>query len=122
MQLLRGRGRKPPLHGANRRRANGSDDAGWLWRGDAPMTSIRAWSAADTEIEVEQLSAVAHQPVVVQRDETGGGSLGERSNDRRRQARQMMDVCDIGPEIVHDAGGDVSDDIIPIGFGEGSSL
>ncbi len=51
---------------------------------------------------IEQLTAVADQPVVVQRQHDRDAAPRQRVDDRRRQARQVMDVRDIRADRVDD--------------------
>src|SRR6185503_9621263 len=62
----------------------------------------RAW----LQVAVEQLAAVAEQPVVVQRAEDWNTPRRQLEHDRRREARQVMHVRDVRFELVDDARGD----------------
>ena len=56
------------------------------------------------------------QPVIVERDEARNATFGQRADDGRRQAGQMMDVRDIGFEVVDHPAGDRADGFVPIGL------
>ena len=58
------------------------------------------------------------EPVIVERDEAWNAAFGERSNDGRRKTGQVMNVRDIGLEVVEDAAGDTVDGVIAVGLRE----
>src|SRR5205814_9234862 len=49
------------------------------------------------------------KPVMLERDEAGNVTVGERSNNGRRKTGKVMNVRDIRPEVVDDAAGDGAD-------------
>src|SRR5207253_307113 len=74
----------------------------------------RLGPVADAIVDVEELSAMAQQPEVVQRDEAWDAAVGERAHNRRGEAREMMDVRDVGLEVVDEMAGDRSDGVVAI--------
>ena len=88
-----------------------------------PLAGPRhAWQAPDVAgpvtdavCRVEQLAAMAHQPVVVQRVERRNPSLRKRPRDRRRQTREVMDMSDVRPAVVDQLARDGADRLVPIG-------
>src|SRR5262245_51219952 len=58
--------------------------------GAAPVAAASG-SLAQPCVHVEQLAAMALEPIVVERQDSRNTALGERPRDCRRQARQMMD-------------------------------
>ena len=78
----------------------------------ARARSIRA--IAHAIVRVEQLAAVAHQPVVVKRGHRGNPAFGKQADDTGREARQVMNVRDVRPEFVDDATCDRTDRVIAV--------
>jgi hypothetical protein len=111
-QLARGGRRQPAFDRAYR---GGSEEAGCAHttrRAHARVTLRR--TAARAIVHVEELTAMTHQPVIVQRDEAGNATVGERSHDRRRETSQVMDVRHVRPKAVDQAARDGADDVVPI--------
>ena len=69
---------------------------------------------ADPVIDIKELAAMAHQPVVMQREKDRNPTLGERLNDRRGQAGQMMDVRNVWFEVIDRAVRDRADCVVSI--------
>ncbi len=82
----------------------------------ARARSIRA--VAHAIVRVEQLAAVAHQPVVVKRGYGGNPAFGKQADDTGREAGQVMDVRRVGPELVDHATSDRVDAAVRVRFFE----
>ncbi len=61
---------------------------------------VVAGSLAPMPVEIEELTAVAQQPIVVERHDHRGPPRGKGARQARRQTRQMLDVSDVGPRLV----------------------
>jgi hypothetical protein len=66
----------------------------------ADRTTFRPWPHTPPEIQVEQLTAVTEQPVVVQSQDDGDSARGTLPDDARAEAREVMDMCNIGPHLI----------------------
>src|SRR5262249_26147177 len=57
---------------------------------------------ANRIVHVEELAAVADEPVVVERQVPWNATRRELVDDTRREAREVVDVRDIGPELLEE--------------------
>ena len=71
-------------------------------RRDAARAAPRSPAVATAQVEVEQLTAVAQQPVVVQGHRDRNVASGEGVWQPGRQTGQMLDVGDVRPNPVDD--------------------
>src|SRR5947207_367263 len=78
------------------------------------MTSVRLGPVANTIVHVEELTPMADEPVVMQREEARNAAFRERPDDRRGEAGEMVDVRDVGPEVVDEPRRDGAERLVPI--------
>src|SRR5438034_533295 len=94
-QVTRGRHGQSPFERAERRgpeETGLSRAAGWTQTGVASTRCFSAISCrafAHAIVEVEELTSMTDEPVIVERDEAGNVTVGERSNDGRRKTGQV---------------------------------
>jgi hypothetical protein len=115
-QLTRLDLRQPPFEYADGYRAGESDTARAAGRRQTGVASFSSRPVTLAIVNVEELASMAQQPVVVKREHDRNSTLGERSNDRRREARQMMDVRHVWLEIIDDTACDGADGFVPVGL------
>ena len=57
---------------------------------------------------------MAHQPVVVKREDRWNSTFRKQVDDARREARQVVDVRDVGSEVVDEAARDCVDRVVRV--------
>ena len=66
------------------------------------------------QVDVEQLAAMAKEPVVVQREDDWDSSSFQLVEDRGRQAGQMVNVRDVRPNAVDEIRRELGDNRVVV--------
>ena len=85
---------------------------------EASVAAIRLRSVTDPVVRVEQLAAMAEEPVVVKGEDHRYAARVQEPDDARRQAREVMHMSDVRLERVDQARGDGVDGRIRISLGK----
>src|SRR5207244_12851104 len=104
-QLARGRRRQPPFERAGRGRSDEAERAHTTGRSETGVTAVRLGTVADADGHVEELTSMADQPVIVEREEAGHAAFRERADDGGGETGEMVNVRDVGLEVVDQPGG-----------------
>jgi hypothetical protein len=100
-----GSGREAPFKEPDGAGPDESGGAGAARPAETAAASARLRPRAYALIDIEQLAAMADQPIVVKREDTRNLPLGQRPDDPGRQTGEVMDVRDVGLKTIDHVSG-----------------